>query len=171
MSTFRRPSVLGKFTSPSLVLAWLSVWSTAQADPPSWISAGINLGVASHADESGLLIGGEASFAYLSQTANRDWIVWWRGMYADGLYDASTESVRLSLGPEFGYLGVGLDFGPVLELGRGDPGVGFAIRPHVALVYVIPYARFECCLDDGRSFAEFGVLLKYPFYKRRRIVP
>lgn len=142
----------------------------ASADPPSWVSAGVNLGAASHAETSGFLIGGEASFAYASQTANRDWVVWWRGAYADAVYDTSTKRVRLSLGPEFGYLGLGFDFGPVLELGGTAPHVGFAIRPHLAFVYVIPYARLECCLDDGRASAEFGALLKYPLYKDRRIV-
>lgn len=80
----------------------------------------------------------------------------WNGVYADGLYDTSNHRVRASTGVELGYLFLGVDGGPVFEMGEAPVHAGLQIRPMLSLGPV--HGK-----EPQDNFREIGVLLKVPF--------
>lgn len=126
-----------------------------------WISVGANIGASNESDKTHLLLGTEVSAGFAE-------FFFWGGGYVDALYDTGTQRVRVSLGPELGLFCVGLDGGPVFDIGDGKIQPGFVIRPMIALKFVFPYARFGVRVGgDASSYSELGVLLKVPFTSER----
>ncbi len=122
-----------------------------------WLSVGGNVGVSRHSQKTFGVVGAEVSVG-----GNQSFF--WVGAYTDAMYDFGKERVRLSIGPELGILFLGVDGGLVLDVGEGKARPGFVVRPMLATGWVFPYVRFgEITGDDGYTFSEIGVLLKYPF--------
>lgn len=143
------------------VLSWGRPASADFGSSLEWISVGANVGASSESDETHWLLGTEVS-------AGRAELFVWGGAYLDALYDTGTQRVRVSFGPEIGIFFLGLDGGPVFDVGGGKVRPGLVIRPMIALKFVFPYARFGVRVgDDASSFSELGVLLKYPFIDER----
>jgi hypothetical protein len=146
--------------------------SVAPADGISahrFFSAGVNAGVASHDDGDGLVVGAEAStgivwhdFKLFGESRLRD--VRWVGGYLDALRDFGSGTTRISVGPEAGIAGLGIDMGLLVQLGDGQRW-GWSVRPAITNGVIsvgVRYARFF----DGKpeaSFGEASVLLKWPF--------
>jgi hypothetical protein len=90
----------------------------------------------------------------------------WSGIYADVVYDGAARRTRTSAGLEVGYLFLGVDGGPFLQL--GDPAVraGMEVRPMLSFGFVHFYGRWGWLWNspgDDR-FTEVGVLLKFPIF-------
>src|SRR5580658_2133434 len=101
----------------TLFAAALAIAPPAGADMgPKWEQAlflplGLNLGAANHPKrESSFLIGGDASVVYINDQ------LFWTGGFADALADVSNKSFRYCLGPEIGWLPIGLDTGYLGEV-------------------------------------------------------
>lgn len=109
-------------------------------------------------DANGLILGAEISVAY----ANLDEFVW-AGFYSDVTYDFGGDSLRMSLGPEFGISFVGFDAGLMVDdiLG-GSPELGLSMRPVLSFFGVFSiYGRFTSGNEFATSF-ELGVIGKFP---------
>jgi hypothetical protein len=138
------------------VLCWSSSAFADFGGSMRWVSVGGNLGVSNHSQETYGVLGAEVSGGGLQS-------FFWGGAYLDAVYDFGTERVRFSLGPEFGFLFLGVDAGLVLDVGEGKARHGFVVRPMLAVRWVFPYVRFGTVKgDDPYNFSEVGVLLKYP---------
>jgi hypothetical protein len=117
----------------------------------------VNIGSAAGQGPATFLVGAELSIAKGTEGFA------WLGAYADTVWLPDRDRVRLSMGPEFGFLMFGVDGGPVFELDeRGSRG-GIQVRPLLSFVWAHIYARFGRTYGDhGSDFREFGLLLKYP---------
>jgi len=154
---------------PGLALA-LAVGAAALAPVPAradvgpdsewYLLSGVNLGAAIEDAVAEFLLGAEVSAARLFRHGA------WYGVYGDGLRDFRRETTRLSLGIEAGYRVVGVDVGPLVELGGDESRAG--IRARVVLtgawlaVYGGPVVRFGDVGDTGRVTGELGFLVKFP---------
>ena len=69
-----------------------------------WLSAGANFGVSNQAGRTDWIAGGEVSVGAIKELL-------WAGAYLDAVYDSGADSVRLSVGPEVGFLVLGVDGG------------------------------------------------------------
>ena len=123
----------------------------------TWVLAGGNAGlVIGHGDTSWLL-GAEASIVHIGDEGG------WYGGYADIVDDANHEGARVSLGGEIGIGLVGLDLGPVIDLGGDLVSIrfrGVVTSGAVSLYFgpVIPVAGSA----DHDSWSELGILVKLP---------
>ncbi|QDG54661.1 hypothetical protein FIV42_29140 [Persicimonas caeni] len=109
-------------------------------------------------DAGGLILGAEVSVAY----ANLDEFVW-AGFYSDLTYDFGGDSLRLSLGPEFGFSFFGFDAGLMVDdIFGGSPELGLSVRPVLSIFGVFSiYSRFTSGNEFATSF-ELGVTGKFP---------
>jgi hypothetical protein len=125
-----------------------------------YLPVGLNLGAAIHPKvHHGFLIGAEVSFAHLD-VARFLWI----GGYVDALYDFGAKATRFSIGPEIGWSLVGIDFGYMGDVRRGEYHHGIDLRVLLTLSMVAIYGRWGHVfgLDRESDFGEVGVLLKAP---------
>ena len=128
-------------------------------DDEWYLVAGVNLGSTIEAAVAEWMVGAEVSAARLFRRGA------WYGVYADGLRDFRRDTTRLSLGAEAGYSLVGVDIGPVLELGDGTrTGVRFRGVLTAAWVtfYGGPVIRFGDVGETERLTGEVGFLIKVP---------
>lgn len=129
-------------------------------DSEWYLLPGVNAGATIEEGVAEFQLGAEVSAARLFRHGA------WYGGYADGLRDFRRDTTRLSLGVEAGYRLIGLDLGPVVELG-GDQ-TRYGLRGRVVLtgawvtVYGGPVVRFGDVGDEGRVNGEVGVLVKIP---------
>jgi hypothetical protein len=129
-------------------------------DSEWYLLPGINVGAAIEEAVAELLLGGEVSAARLFRHGP------WYGAYADGVRDFRRDTTRLSLGVEAGYRLIGLDLGPVVELGGDETRSGLRFRVAVTgawlTVYGGPVIRLGDVGTEGRVTGELGVLVKIP---------
>lgn len=121
---------------------------------------GVNLGGVSHRQgQSGAVLGAEASVV-LFPVGEGDW----SGFYADSVYDTSDHRVRMSTGLEVGIGFLGVDGGPLLQLGGGPVHFGLQIRPMLSFGVLDLYDRWGVVYGKKQhdNFHEIGVLLKFP---------
>ncbi|HTE54905.1 MAG TPA: hypothetical protein VK698_28825 [Kofleriaceae bacterium] len=129
-------------------------------DAEWYLVSGVNVGSVIEEAVADFMLGAEVSAARLFRRGN------WYGVYADGLRDFRRDTTRLSLGVEGGYSMVGVDLGPVMELG-GDE-TRFGMRGRLVLtgawltVYGGPVIRFGDVGDEERFTGEIGILVKVP---------
>jgi len=158
--------------SARLAAAALVVAATALvASPPAaradvgpdsewYLLPGVNVGAAIEEAVAELVLGGEVSAARLFRHGP------WYGAYADGLHDFRRDTTRLSLGVEAGYRLIGLDLGPVVELGGDQTRSGLRFRVVLTgawlTVYGGPVIRLGDVGDEGRVTGEIGALIKVP---------
>lgn len=147
------------------VLAWVSLLVTTRAgadaapkpDSGIWGSVGAPLGLAVHRGPNQFFFGAEASVFHL----NRDFR--WLGGYADVVWEPSSETGRLSIGPEIGMAVLGIDAGYLRELG-GAERHGFAVRPLLSLAIMTLGFRVGHFLGEGGgTYGELTLLVKLPF--------
>jgi hypothetical protein len=123
----------------------------------TFVLVGGNIGRAYDDGGDGLIAGGELSVVHVRRS------LFWFGGYIDALYDSHRDAPRLGFGPELGISMLGLDLGPVVELGSA-PKVDFRVRGALTIgvvsVYVGPTIPLSN-LDHG-TWIEAGVLLKFP---------
>jgi hypothetical protein len=62
-----------------------------------WLSAGANFGVSNQTGRTDWIAGGEVSVGSIKELL-------WAGAYLDAVYGSGADSVRLSVGPEVGFL-------------------------------------------------------------------
>jgi hypothetical protein len=118
---------------------------------------GLNLGAAGDQGSATLLTGAEVSVA-----RNGGGFAWFGG-YTDVVWLPDRGRVRLSIGPEFGFLMFGVDGGVVFEIDEHGARSGAQVRPLLSFLFAHGYARFGRTFgEQGRDFQEYGVLLKYP---------
>jgi|SRR5690554_969196 len=96
-----------------------------------WLSAGANFGVSNQAGRTDWIAGGEVSVGAIKELL-------WAGAYLDAVYDSGADRVRLSVGPEVGFLLLGVDGGFMVETGERGSSYGVVVRPMIALIYVFP---------------------------------
>jgi hypothetical protein len=141
-----------------------------------FLSTGLNLGTSIHDEAFGLIVGGEVSAGIgwvrekEDDTPNAGSESWnlgeprWLGVYFDAMRDFKTDTTRLSFGPEGGAMILGLDGGPMVELGEGESRWGFTVRPVITVSWVAVYGRWNHFFDGmEENSVEFGILAKYPF--------
>src|SRR5262249_48648178 len=119
-------------------------------------------GVVIHeATSNGAYLGPEASFVHFANETR-----FWIGGFADALHDFSTNTTRISVGPELGFGPFGIDGGFTSEISESGPRFGFAVRPVLTLSVVALTGRIAHVSGGGstETFGEVGVLLKAPFY-------
>jgi hypothetical protein len=141
-----------------------------------FVAAGPLLGAAIHDGPNGLLVGGELSLGWIHFGHNDTDKPFWLGAYTDVLYDTGTDTGRVSVGPELGYLMLGFDGGLVRELGDTERW-GFAGRgsisipvtwkeptkhPRLTTVTTVSfYFRAVTWRDEPAAHTELGVLVKW----------
>jgi hypothetical protein len=127
----------------------------------SFVLAGADIGLAIDDEGSKWLVGGEASAGRLDET--HAGTPFWYGAYVDLLVDGRHDHARISLGAEVGFSVLGLDVGPVLDLG-GDGAIGFRTRGALSIGVVSLYlGPVLPVTGEGRStWVELGLLLKFP---------
>lgn len=117
---------------------------------------GGNVGGVSHhgGGPAGIVAGVEASLVHLWRGGV------WAGGYGDVLWDSGLRGVTTSVGPEIGWLLLGVDGGLVFQADLGGhTAVGYAIRPMLSLGFVDLYYRFS---ETRGALHEIGVLVKVP---------
>lgn len=128
-------------------------------DKGLFLPVGLNVGYsANYARErsvsNGFLFGGEASLVFFKRFI-------WSGAYADVLRDFGEQEWRSSVGLEAGVGPVGVDIG-WLGAFRDQAEHGFRARMILTTSAISAYAGYGRTWTDGRSQAEFGLLLKVP---------
>lgn len=132
-------------------------------EPGIAIPFGLNIGAGFDPDgRPGFLLGGEVSVAFFDQSPGEVW--WWYGAYVDAVYDFGADAVRASIGPEAGFMLVGVDGGLVVQRRAGRSALGVNGRLMLSLAVVHVYVRAGAIgeVSDG-AFSEVGVLLKLPW--------
>jgi hypothetical protein len=106
----------------------------------------------------GYYLGGEVSAAWLFEGV-------WGGVYADAAYDFGQGATTVSLGPEVGWMVLGLDGGLAARFGRQpDPELGFHVRGMLALGLFSLYGRYGGWPGAGgvEHVGQVGITLKFP---------
>lgn len=129
-------------------------------DAEWFLLPGINAGAAIEEAVAEFLLGAEVSAARLFRKGA------WYGVYADGVHDFRRDTTRLSLGVEAGFRLIGLDLGPMMELGGAETRRGLRFRVVLTGAYVTVYGgpaiRLGDVDDEGRVTGEIGLLVKFP---------
>src|SRR6185503_8135373 len=149
----KRLSPAMAMTAPGLVaLAVLLTARGARAEmtpkfqPGYYVPVGMNIGAALHDDApNGVLVGGEASVVNWDDIVPRVWF----GGYFDALWDSGAGALRGSVGPEFGWLFLGLDAGYVLQTGVQGTYHGLCVRPTLTVGFFALEARFGHLFGDA----------------------
>jgi len=78
--------------------------------------------------------------------------------------DGGIGRTRVTFGPELGVGFLGFDAGLAIQTGGAQTYVGWVARPMLTLGFVSIFARFGGLPNepDSRTWAELGLLLKYP---------
>jgi len=125
----------------------------------AFVLAGAHLALAlDRADGPELSVGGEVSFAHLSED------LFWTGGYLDGVYSTRSDEWRMSVGPEIGFGFLGLDAGYVLKLG-GEHSTqhGIVVRPMLTAGVVTAFFRSAWLTGAHADWSgEIGILAKFP---------
>jgi hypothetical protein len=104
---------------------------------------GLTLGAGLHNEyNNGFVIGGEFSLVYFSPKAS------WIGGYNDLIWDFGSDSLRYSIGPEFGIGPFGLDGGYLVSVRNEVLQQGFQVRLLLTVGSFAFYSRW------GRLFGE-----------------
>lgn len=131
--------------------------------PGVWSVTGLGLAAAVHGyeDEGD---GMPPTLVLESSLARLDSDDWFVGGYVDTAFDFSSESARISLGPEIGYSLFGVDGGYVLSIGyEGQVDHGVTVRLFVTCGYFVAYGRVGHLFGGaGHTWSEWGFLLKLP---------
>jgi hypothetical protein len=144
--------------------ALVAIATPGRADahgPPNaniWMPVGLSTGYSLHDDgPNGALLGPELSVVHITNDA-----VWYGG-YADFVWDFGSDRQRLSIGPEFGWMWLGIDGGYVLE--QGDKlRHGVALRPLLTIALLsIGFRGVKTFGDGGETLGEISILVKLPF--------
>jgi hypothetical protein len=134
----------------------------AQVGPDSewYLLPGVNVGAVIEDAVGDLMLGAEVSAARLFRHGA------WYGVYSDGVRDFRRDTTRLSLGIEAGYRMIGLDLGPVMELGGDETRTGLRFRLAITGAWLTAYGgpviRFGDAGDQDRVTGEIGLLIKIP---------
>ena len=132
--------------------------------------AGVTTGGSFGSLGGGGFVGADLSVAWL-----RDGL--WGGLYADGVWDFGHGAATVSVGPEIGYMVLGLDGGPAARFGRADdPEFGFQARGMIALGLVSIYGRYGGWpqADGIEHVGQVGLTFKLPVwtsYESRAAAP
>ena len=167
----RRAHAIARVTS-ALAAAPAAAFAASAAPPPErtppgglYLPLGFSTGLAVHGgSRTGALLGGELSLVYLDRPT-----LGFAGLYADALHDGAVATTRLSLGPELGAHGLGIDGGYAVQLGTdgGPTRTGGVLRVFASLSVVSVTARIGYLASAGSVggswFGELGLALKYPF--------
>lgn len=113
--------------------------------------------------DDGFVLGGELSFAVTHVKDTKSFLpeTIWYGAYVDVIHDYGADQTRASIGPELGFMMVGVDGGLLVQL-SDDRRVGFTMRPVVTFGVLTVYARhnrFADSMPDNKTW-EAGVLIK-----------
>jgi hypothetical protein len=173
-----RTARLGNCSAVRTLLVVLAASSNAFAspmydgtEPSGWDRAsfnalgGIVLGKSFNEQaDDGFVLGGELSFVVTHVKDNKSLVpeMIWYGAYADVIHDYGSDQTRASIGPEVGFMMVGVDGGLLAQL-SDESRVGFTIRPVVTfgvLALYVRHNRFADSLPDNKTW-EAGVLIKY----------
>jgi hypothetical protein len=120
---------------------------------------GADLGIVLDHDDSSWLVGGELSLAWINDEGRETPI--WLGAYVDTLVDGLHDHARVSVGGEAGFGLLGVDVGPVFELGGA---VSLRARAVLTVGVVSLYGGpvFALTGSDRSTWGELGLLLKAP---------
>lgn len=111
--------------------------------------------------------GGELSLAWTRSGV-------WAGLYGDASYDFGHGATTLTLGPELGWLLLGLDGGLGVRLGRSDQAeLGAQVRGLLTLGNVALFGRYGHWPGSARDkhVGQVGVLLKLPLWASQPVRP
>jgi hypothetical protein len=132
-------------------------------DGKTFLLVGVDVGVVLDDDRTSWLVGGEASVVRLYDS--RKDTPFWIGGYLDTVVDGIHDQARLSLGAEAGYGVIGVDAGPVLELG-GQGAISVRARAVLTLGVVTLYGGpVFPVTGSGSTWGELGILLKAPILR------
>jgi len=125
-----------------------------------YLPIGVTIGGAFGDDRSGgLVIGGEASLAYLHASSG-----FWGGLYGDALYDTGISGARYTFGPEVGVSIFGFDGGLAVQKANGKTEWGWTGRALVTFSILAGYIRLahfsNAEISPGQI--EVGILFKLP---------
>ncbi len=127
----------------------------------SFVLTGLTTGGSFGSHGGGYYLGGEVSAAWLFEGV-------WGGVYADAAYDFGQGATTVSLGPEVGWMVLGLDGGLAARFGRqDDPELGFHVRGVVALGLFSLYGRYGGWPGAGGALehvGQVGITLKLPVW-------
>jgi hypothetical protein len=112
---------------------------------------------ASGPNESGLVLGGEASLVYLGEESPG----FFGGLTVDGVYDWSRHGARVMTGPVLGLWFGGIDGGYVADFSTGRLRHGAAIRVFCTVGVLAIYARYVTVWQAQDSM-DFGLNVKLP---------
>jgi hypothetical protein len=164
-----------------VVMAGLIGDAHAGDENAPFLAWGAVIGVGLHDDENSPVVGAEVSAGWLRWLASSGGskgpdtfhlpTPFWIGGYGDVLYDAGSDTGRVSFGPEIGVLIFGADGGVVREL-TGDKRWGAAIRgsitiPLSAVTTVSLYSRTVKWNGESDKDVELGLIVKYVVSKVR----
>jgi hypothetical protein len=128
-----------------------------------YVPAGITTGITMQelGDRLGF-IGVEVSAVYCDIGANL-LEMRWLGLYADAYWVGKLDQIRFTVGPELGWMVVGLDVGYV-GVATFDGGYthGMAARIVLTASILAAYFRWDW-LAHARDYGELGILVKFPF--------
>lgn len=128
--------------------------------PQGWfLPVGLSVAGAAHpTSPTALAVGAEASVVAFP-VAEGNWV----GAYVDAVHELDNDLTRVSIGPEFGFVLIGVDGGFVVQRSERGTHYGGAVRPMLSFSFLTVYGRWGWLSDDER-FREIGVLLKFPIH-------
>lgn len=128
-----------------------------------YVPAGIATGITMQelGDRHGFL-GVEVSAVYCDIGANLLELRW-LGLYADAYWVGKLDEIRFTVGPELGWMVVGLDVGYV-GVATFDGGYthGMAARIVLTASILAVYFRWDWLVHE-KDYGELGILVKFPF--------
>lgn len=126
-------------------------------DPGWFILGGLTGGASFGEPGRGGFLGGELSVVRLGNS-------WWNGLYADIAYDFGHHEPTFTVGPEFGWMVLGVDGGVGVKPGEdGGVQLGPQVRGLLTFAVFSLYARFAYWPDaTQKNVQQYGVLLKFP---------
>jgi hypothetical protein len=125
---------------------------------PGWyLPVGIDAGVAFLRGSAGAILGVEASVVHIDRRNA------WLGAYAEAAYLTNEGATRFSIGPEVGFLILGLDGGFLDVVDHGNSLVGFTLRPMLTFGVLAVYGRWDHTFSNGgEDGGQIGILVKVP---------
>lgn len=104
---------------------------------------------------------GGSGFVGLELSLNRLSHGFWAGLYADGFYEFGYDEGFATVGPQLGYMLLGVDGGVAFRT-DDTSDIGYAARAMLALAFVDIYGRALIFEDDVQW--QIGLLLKMPLW-------
>ncbi|MBN1947995.1 MAG: hypothetical protein JW797_20170 [Bradymonadales bacterium] len=142
----------------ALLLAVAPAHAESDQHPPGWfLPVGIDVGLSLDGDDTGALLGAEASAVFLEGS-------WWYGLVADGLYDFRSDAFRIGLGPELGWFILGVETSAVLQLDSNEAIWGTRVRGMISGAVLVLYGGWVHLFGgEEEDIGELGLLFKWPF--------